>query len=264
LSLKRFFAYSFALHSLIILAIISYIPAAKEKKLTGEFFTRLVSPEELSSYRPFTPVIPERKSQRWQKFTPEVPKPAESSSSFRDVNKEYLPERAETPVSPYSPSYKETPSYNSSQSPAVQERPGSSIKEKLFDKNIIGDIAKGDTKKEDNEKTDRTFTFDTKEYKFLLYNKKLKERIESIWVYPPEAADRGIYGDLIIKFSIRKNGDIGSIELVRTSGHKNLDDAALKALKDGAPYWPLPDDWGVETYTIVGHFIYTIYGYFIR
>ncbi|NWF75419.1 MAG: energy transducer TonB [Nitrospirae bacterium] len=249
MSLKRFFAYSFALHSLIILAIIFYIPTTKTKKLPEEFFTRLVSPDELLTYTPIIPVTPEKKSHRFQQPAPEILKP---------ITKMVGP--SETPYS----LKKEKPADSLDQSQTVKEHSRPLSKEKLFDKNIIGDIAKRDTKKEEMENTKKTFTFDTKEYKFLLYNKKLKERIESIWVYPPDAAAKGIYGDLLIKFSIKKNGGLESIEIIRTSGHKNLDDAALKALKDGAPYWPLPDDWGIETYTIVGHFIYTIYGYFIR
>jgi len=141
-----------------------------------------------------------------------------------------------------------------------------SFREKIFDRSVIRDLAKRDSEKEEKENRgkDKAFSFDTDEFKFLIYNRRLKERIENIWVYPPEAAAKGIYGDLIIRFTIKKNGQLGSVELVRTSGHKNLDDAAMKALKDGAPYWPLPKEWNLEGYTIEGHFIYTIYGYYIR
>ena len=136
----------------------------------------------------------------------------------------------------------------------------------MFDKGVIGDLAKRDVEKEERGKKEKgkSFSFDTDEFKFLIYNRRLKERIESIWIYPSEAASKGIYGDLIIRFTIKKNGQLGAVELVRTSGHKSLDDAAIKALKDGAPYWPLPKEWNLEGYTIEGHFIYTIYGYYIR
>ena len=142
-------------------------------------------------------------------------------------------------------------------------------REKLFDRNVIGDLAKRDIEREKNEREKlqgkgRTLTLDTKDYKYLLYNERLKQRIESIWIYPHDEASRGIYGDLIIRFTIKKNGTLGAVELVRTSGYQNLDDAAMKALKDGEPYWPLPDEWGMDAYTIVGHFVYTIYGYYIR
>lgn len=141
-----------------------------------------------------------------------------------------------------------------------------SFREKIFDKGVIGDLARRDIEKEEKGKKDKgkSFSFDTEEFKYLIYNRRLKERIESIWIYPPDAASKGIYGDLIIRFTIKKNGQLGSVELVRTSGHKSLDDAAMKALKDGAPYWPLPSEWNLEGYTIEGHFIYTIYGYYVR
>jgi protein TonB len=77
-------------------------------------------------------------------------------------------------------------------------------------------------------------------------------------------AEKGIYGDLYIRFTIMKNGRLGAVELVRTSGYRALDDAAIKALWDAEPYWPLPNEWGREGFTITGHFIYTLHGVYIK
>ncbi len=93
---------------------------------------------------------------------------------------------------------------------------------------------------------------------------KLKDKIESIWHYPRDAASRGIQGDLKIRFTIMKNGKLDDVEVIRTSGYRDLDEAAVQALKDGTPYWPLPDDWGRDSLTITGHFVYTLYGAYIR
>jgi protein TonB len=49
---------------------------------------------------------------------------------------------------------------------------------------------------------------------------RLKEKIESSWRYPLEAARQGIYGDLFVQFTIKKNGELGAVTLTRTSGHK--------------------------------------------
>jgi periplasmic protein TonB len=168
------------------------------------------------------------------------------------------------------------------------DNPKPSMKEKLFDRNVINDLAKrdmeikeqvkkdkiplldtrqeqtygskGGLKNRDEKKfeADKKLSFDGKELKFMLYDMKLKERIEHIWIYPPSAAARGISGDLVIRFTIMKNGKLGAVELVRTSGHKDLDDAAIKALQDASPFWPLPESWGMDSYTIDGHFIYNI------
>jgi protein TonB len=270
LSLKRFFFYSIAAHVFIIAVIILLMPALKEKKKGGEFFTNLISPEELLQKSVPLP-LPRHQVKPVPRIQGAFPKatrrtPANKDSGRtrqeREVSSAHIPSPLPSP--PHSPGQRgeKKESEGTNRKPDIS---GPSVREKLFDKIIIGDLAKRETEKqEEKEKKDKTISFDTKEYKFLIYNRRLKERIENIWTYPPDAAAKGIYGDLIIRFTIKKNGQLGAVELVRTSGHKTLDDAAIKALKDGAPYWPLPEEWGVEAYTIEGHFIYTIYGYYLR
>lgn len=121
----------------------------------------------------------------------------------------------------------------------------------LFDRETIEKFArKGEAS------ADRGLTFDTAGFKNRGYMRMLKERIESIWKYPKEAARRGISGDLYMQFTIRKDGSLGEIELLRTSGHRALDEAAAKAIKKAAPFWPLPEDWDKDSLEIKGHFIY--------
>lgn len=102
----------------------------------------------------------------------------------------------------------------------------------------------------------KDLTFDAPEFHHRGYMRMLKERIESIWKYPEKAAMLGISGELYIRFSIKRDGSIKDVKLMRTSGYKDLDEAAIKALKDGEPYWPLPDDWEGDELSITGHFIY--------
>ncbi|OGW39252.1 MAG: hypothetical protein A2Y97_00965 [Nitrospirae bacterium RBG_13_39_12] len=272
MSLNRFLSYSFALHTLFIIAVLLFIPVVKEKKPGGEFFTRLVSPDELFSQKRSTPAFSEGKSSPHTQQKPVTPAPSYKRSSEKGGTTplSHLPSTGKEALQPETPSSPVSPSQGTEGEPINKrafegsDKLSPPIRERLFDKGVIGDIAKRDIEKKDSEKKDTKLTFDTKDYRFMIYNKKLKERIESIWFYPPDAAAKGIYGDLIIKFIIKKNGKLGTVELVRTSGHKNLDDAAIKALRDGEPYWPLPDEWGMEAYTIEGHFIYSIYGYYIR
>ena len=132
----------------------------------------------------------------------------------------------------------------------------------LFDTKIIEEIARNKSPEEEREGSG--ITFSTKELKHYSYMMKLKGRIERIWKYPIEAVRRGAYGDLYIRFTIKKDGYLGAVELIRTSGYRELDEAAIKALKDGEPYWPLPEKWNEEAITITGHFIYTLYGTYLR
>ncbi len=134
-------------------------------------------------------------------------------------------------------------------------------KEGLFDREIVENLAK---KQEKENTQDKGITFDTKELRYFSYMQRLKQRIEGIWIYPTDAAEKGIYGDLYIRFTIKKNGRLGNVELLRTSGYKSLDEAAIRALRDAAPFWPLPDEWGKDEIVITGHFIYSLYGTYIR
>jgi len=281
LNLKRFFVYSFVVHAIILSVILFALPAEKDKKKGREFFTSLVSPNDLPSQRPvIKPPAPRaRPSPPASRAVPKVQRPS-------PVMRDKMMPRTDKEASHSEPGVLQSDNKNNLPSPPLSsgaqggssggvkkdspgrgsiphpDTAGPSLREKLFDKSIINEFAKRDIEKE--EKKDTTFTLDTSEYKFLIYNKRLKERIESIWMYPPDAAGGGIYGDLVLKFTIKKNGGLGAVELIRTSGHKNLDDAAIRALKDGAPFWPLPEEWGMEAYTIVGHFVYTLYGYYLR
>ena len=258
------------MHTLILIAAVLYLPVMKEKKMGEEFFTRLVSPDEFLAHKPFIPSAPKVRSLPRVQPRNIMPAPAMKGTG------KILPEKASSPpqtpstsaekgfssprpllTAPYrSPGKEEALESNSNQQ--KPDKLGQSLKEKLFDRAIIGDLVKREIERE--EKGKKTFVFDTNEYRFLLYNTRLKDRIESIWIYPHEASSQGIYGDLFIRFTIKKNGRLGADELIRTSGHKSLDDAAMKALKEGEPYWPLPDEWGMEAYTVEGHFIYSIYG----
>lgn len=133
----------------------------------------------------------------------------------------------------------------------------------IFDKDVISKLSKNKTTNKETESS-QGLSFSTKEFHDWGYLQRLKEKIERVWQYPPEAAERGIFGDLYIKFSIDKKGKLIFIELVRTSGYRILDDAAIKALKDAQPFWPLPDDWQKDSLTITGHFIYTLRGFYLR
>ncbi|MFN3396559.1 MAG: energy transducer TonB, partial [Thermodesulfovibrionales bacterium] len=125
-------------------------------------------------------------------------------------------------------------------------------RERLFDREVVEKLAK---KEKEDIKPDRGITFDTNELRYYSYMQRLKDKIEGIWRYPPEAAERGIYGDLYIRFTIKKNGRLGDIELLRTSGYRSLDEAAMKALRDAEPFWPLPEEWKKDDLIITGHFI---------
>jgi protein TonB len=194
-------------------------------------------PKEFSS-RPSTPTVPKKPLSG----TKEVKPPAEDTAPEAQVKKK---EEAVSEAPGFSPSAPE----------------GEGLVDKLFDPEVVAGVVEAGKKPKPPESS---VTFDTKEIRHWGYMQRLKERIEYVWEYPPEAAAKGIYGDLLVRFVIKGDGSLGAIELVRTSGWRDLDKAAMEALREGAPYWPLPEDWGLSSLTVTGHFIYTMHGYYVR
>jgi len=262
---------------------IYFIPEQKIKK-TREFITSLVSPEDLKKpeirVRPLPAPVP-RRVPRQKAFPHPLPAPpplrritpvrpplpleepvvqGEGKESGKPLPEGMRPKESEGGKSGGT---KEAGDAKDTRNAVAPGKPGFSVRRSL--KEITEAAAKKDSSGPGSRaKKDDTITFDTEDYRYAGYMRNLRQKIESIWVYPPEAAAHGIYGDLKIQFTINKDGRLGAIELVRTSGHKMLDDAAIKALKDGEPYWPLPDSWGKDSYTILGHFIYVYGGYYIK
>jgi protein TonB len=131
----------------------------------------------------------------------------------------------------------------------------------LFDKETIEKYAR--KKPAENQGKGKGLTFQAPELKHRGYMRMLKDKIERVWRYPEQAARRGNTGDLYIAFTIQRDGKLGEKKLIRTSGHRDLDEAALEAIENAAPFWPLPDDWEGEALTINGHFIYFIGGAYV-
>ena len=97
---------------------------------------------------------------------------------------------------------------------------------------------------------DNSVTLDTDEFKFISYNRWLKVKVESVLHYPELAAISGYQGTLYILFDIMKDGSLGKLEVLKSSGYKILDDEALRAIRDAAPFQPLPDEWNMKQYSI--------------
>ncbi|MEC7785972.1 MAG: energy transducer TonB, partial [Nitrospinota bacterium] len=77
------------------------------------------------------------------------------------------------------------------------------------------------------------------------------------WVYPFDAARRGIIGDLSLTFRISKDGNLIGVQLVDQSGYEILDLAALKAVKEAAPFYPFPENIKRQKITILANFVYS-------
>lgn len=78
------------------------------------------------------------------------------------------------------------------------------------------------------------------ELKDYIYD--LKTRIFNNASFPAQAQSMGIEGIVNLKVHILRTGQLDNIVMETSSGHAVLDDAALKLVKDLAPYKPFPKD----------------------
>jgi len=94
------------------------------------------------------------------------------------------------------------------------------------------------------------------EVQYISYFASIKRKIELVWQYPYEAAAAGIQGELTIDFVIARSGAVNSIELIRSSGSKILDDEAIRSIRVAAPFDPIPAQYKIPSLQIRGRFVY--------
>jgi periplasmic protein TonB len=94
------------------------------------------------------------------------------------------------------------------------------------------------------------------EIQFISYFASIKRKIELVWQYPYEAATAGIQGELTLDLVIARSGKVDSIEMVRSSGSKILDDEAMRAIRKAAPFDPIPAQYKIPSLQIRGRFVY--------
>jgi protein TonB len=94
------------------------------------------------------------------------------------------------------------------------------------------------------------------EIQYISYFASIKRKIELVWQYPYEAAAAGIQGELTLDFVIARSGAVNSIDLVRSSGSKILDDEAIRSIRKAAPFDPIPAEYKIPSLQIRGRFVY--------
>ena len=82
----------------------------------------------------------------------------------------------------------------------------------------------------------------TSEYRFAHYIDGWRQKVERIGNlnYPEEARSRKIYASLQLTVAIKADGEVESVEINRSSGHKFLDQAAIRIVRLSAPFERFP------------------------
>lgn len=95
-------------------------------------------------------------------------------------------------------------------------------------------------KVDENAEESEVVSLDTRDFRYISYFAHIKRKIELSWTYPEEAARAGVFGELMLRFTLLRNGRLGDVRLVRSSGSRILDEEAIRAVKFANPYNPFP------------------------
>lgn len=89
---------------------------------------------------------------------------------------------------------------------------------------------------------DDTLLADSRESVIASYLDGWKRRIERVGTlnFPNEARRRSMSGNPVLEVSIRANGHLESVIVRRSSGYRELDNAAVNIVKIAAPFDPFP------------------------
>ena len=97
---------------------------------------------------------------------------------------------------------------------------------------------------ESRPKRRRFISANTREYEFASYMQAWVSKVERVGNlnYPTEIRRRRLVGDLLITVGINPDGSVESIDIRRSSGMPELDEAALSIVLLASPFAPLPPD----------------------
>lgn len=95
----------------------------------------------------------------------------------------------------------------------------------------------------------RYISASTREYRYAAYMTAWQLKVERIGNlnYPNDARRRKIYGSLILDVALGADGEVRDIRVVRSSGHKVLDDTAIRIVQLSSPFAPFPPDIRKDT-----------------
>jgi protein TonB len=249
-----FLIISLACHLLALAAAVYLVkPALSPLPVTTPVQIVNLPQKELRKLPPVTrPMPPRRETPMPRRLS--VPTP----SRFGDAQDITLPKTAPPSGKPGAPGGGEKGAGSGRSTPKGDE-PGPLP---FLSQNDIDDLARKGMP--ERKPGDNSVTLDTDEFKFIHYNRWLKIKVESVLAYPELAALSGYQGTLYILFDIMKDGSLGRLEVLKSSGYKILDDEALRAIRAAAPFQSLPDDWRMDRYTIRAAVLFYLNGAYIR
>jgi TonB family protein len=97
-----------------------------------------------------------------------------------------------------------------------------------------------------NLPTARTLALATFQRAYDHYLSRVKQKVDPLWEFPRELALALEQGDVLVGFTIRKDGTVRDVRVLKASGFPKFDKNVVAAIRKASPFEPLPETLGAE------------------
>ena len=101
---------------------------------------------------------------------------------------------------------------------------------------------------------------DTQQDLLISFMRRFRNNIYGVWNYPEPARRLNQQGSCLLRITVDRKGDVTDVILMESSGSRVLDDEAIRAVRQGATYGPLPRAYPNEYLHIMALFNYQMSG----
>jgi protein TonB len=103
-----------------------------------------------------------------------------------------------------------------------------------------------------------TVWLDTEHDLLISFFKRFRDNIYNVWNYPERARLREEQGTCLLRIVVSREGTIDDVQLLESSGSRDLDQEAVRAVRKGQPYGPLPRAYPHPQLNIMAYFRYNL------
>jgi len=133
------------------------------------------------------------------------------------------------------------------ETPPVPDQPLENLTDTEFNNRLASLKAQLDIRRQEYAKRPRRYTISsasTEKARDALYLDSWRKKVEAVGNldYPLEASTQGIYGNLRMLVSLRSDGSVANVRILSSSGHRILDEAAIRIVHLASPFAPFPED----------------------
>ncbi len=101
-----------------------------------------------------------------------------------------------------------------------------------------------------------TISLNARDAKYTSYLSHLRQKINKAWIYPEFAKENKLEGEIMLCFTLKSDGSLLDVIIIRPSGQAVLDQASISAIDNAGPFNPLPEKLNLSKLNVISTFIY--------